>query len=40
MLDRPFIIESPQALHETVAAAGHRLTATAAARTGKQHTAN
>jgi predicted DNA-binding transcriptional regulator YafY len=39
MLDRPFVIESPPALHETVAALGHRLTAAAAARAGKQHTA-
>ncbi len=39
MLDRPFVIESPQALHETVAALGHRLTAAASERTGKQHTA-
>jgi predicted DNA-binding transcriptional regulator YafY len=38
MLDRPFVIESPHALHETVAALGHRLTAAAGARTGKQHT--
>ena len=35
MLDRPFVIESPQALHETVAALGHRLTAAAAERSGK-----
>jgi predicted DNA-binding transcriptional regulator YafY len=39
MLDRPFVIESPPELHETVAALGHRLTAAAAARAGKQHTA-
>jgi predicted DNA-binding transcriptional regulator YafY len=39
MLDRPFVIESPQALHETVTALGHRLTAAARARTGKRHTA-
>ena len=39
MLDRPFVIESPQALHETVAALGHRLTAAAVERTGKQHSA-
>jgi len=38
MLDRPFVIESPHALHETVAALGHRLTAAAGARTGKQYT--
>ena len=37
MLDRPFVIESPQALHATVAALGHRLTAAAEASTGKQH---
>ena len=36
MLDRPFVIESPQALHETVAALGHRLAAAAGARTGTQ----
>jgi predicted DNA-binding transcriptional regulator YafY len=36
MLDRPFVIESPQALHETVAALGHRLTAAAGERTGKK----
>ncbi len=31
VLDRPFVIESPRALHDTVAALGHRLTAAAAA---------
>jgi hypothetical protein len=36
MLDRPFVIESPSALHETVAALGHRLTAAAGERTGKK----
>jgi predicted DNA-binding transcriptional regulator YafY len=30
MLDRPFVIESPRALHDTVAALGQRLTAAAA----------
>jgi hypothetical protein len=39
MLDRPFVIESPQALHETVTALGCRLTAAARAHPGKRHTA-
>jgi predicted DNA-binding transcriptional regulator YafY len=34
MLDRPFVIESPPALHDAVAALGHRLTAAARAGTG------
>ena len=40
MLDRPFVIESPKALHETVTALGQRLTAAAAGRPGEQHPAD
>lgn len=37
MLDRPFVIEPPSALRDTVAALGHRLTAAAAERSGLPH---
>jgi predicted DNA-binding transcriptional regulator YafY len=36
-LDRPFVIESPEALRDTVAALGHRLTAAAGERSGLPH---